>query len=363
MEVSPPRLPAEDDALGPAMPVTEVSQVGEARRWVVQSARRLGFDETAAGRAAIVATEIAGNLVKHAGGGEIVVRMLADGAAKGLEILALDRGPGIDDMAKSLRDGYSTAGSPGTGLGAIDRLSDLFDLYSAPGQGTALLAHLWPTAAAAAGAEEDNRHTEHGAICLPVAGEAAPGDGWEIQHRPRGWRLLVADGLGHGPFARDPSQRAIQAFREAPDDPPVRVLEACHAALQGTRGAAVAVADVNLEDGVVLYAGIGNVAGSLTAAGQAQHLVSFNGIVGQGAMRVREFRYAWTPGSLLVMASDGLGTRWRLDAYPGLTARHPSLIAGVLYRDHGRPRDDVTVVVSREPRAAPGETAAWRAAP
>jgi hypothetical protein len=57
------------------------------------------------------------------------------------------------------------------------------------------------------------------------------------------------------------------------------------------------------------------------------------------------------------MASDGLGTRWRLDAYPGLTARHPSLIAGILYRDHGRPRDDVTVVVSRERRLPAGDAA------
>lgn len=351
----------DDEVLGGAMPVTEASQVGEARRWVVQSSRRLGFDETTAGKVAIVATEMAGNLVKHAGGGEIVVRRLADGAAKGLEILALDSGPGIDDVARSLRDGYSTAGSPGTGLGAIARLSDLFDLWSAPGQGTALLARLWPKAAGAAGPQEDDRPTEHGAVCLAVAGETAPGDGWEIQHRPRGWRLLVADGLGHGPFAREPSLRAIEVFREAPPDvAPVRVLEACHAALQGTRGAAVAVADVDLEGGFVLYAGIGNVAGSVTAAGQAQHLVSFNGIVGQGAMRAREFRYAWAPGALLVMASDGLGTRWRLDAYPGLIARHPSLIAGVLYRDHGRRRDDITVVASRE-RA--GGAAAWRGAP
>jgi hypothetical protein len=78
-----------------------------------------------------------------------------------------------------------------------------------------------------------------------------------------------------------------------------------------------------------------------------------NGTVGQGTLRVREFDYAWSPGSVLVMASDGLGTRWSLDDYPGLAARHPALVAAVLYRDHARGRDDVTVLAVR---ARPEET-------
>jgi anti-sigma regulatory factor (Ser/Thr protein kinase) len=352
----------DGEVLGFAVPVAESSQVGEARRLVVACARRLGFDETAAGKAAILATEMAGNLVKHAGGGEMVVRPLAppaNGAARGLEILALDRGPGIADVAKSLRDGYSTAGSPGTGLGAMARLSDRFDLYSAAGQGTALLSQLWPKAEPRAGAVGAREPTELGAVCLPVAGEEAPGDGWEILHRPGGWRLLVSDGLGHGLLAREPSQRAAEVFRELPADPPAQVLEACHAALHGTRGAAVAMADVDLDAGVVRFAGIGNVTGSILGEGPTQYMVSLNGIVGPGPARFREFTYPWSPGALLVMASDGLSTRWKLDSYPGLAGRHPGLIAGVLYRDHGRPRDDVTVVAVRAaqpPRAAGGES-------
>ena len=63
---------------------------------------------------------------------------------RGVEILALDKGPGIRDLERSLRDGYSTAGGAGTGLGAISRLSSEFDVYSPPGKGTALLARIWP---------------------------------------------------------------------------------------------------------------------------------------------------------------------------------------------------------------------------
>jgi anti-sigma regulatory factor (Ser/Thr protein kinase) len=363
VEVSRSWTPDPGEVVDFAVPVAESSQVGEARRLIGTTARRLGFDETAAGKVAIVATEMAGNLVKHAGGGEIVVRPLQGTtreAVKGLEILALDRGPGIADVSKSLRDGYSTAGSPGTGLGAISRLSDRFDLYSAPDKGTALLSHLWAGGQGPGSARQEGGTPEHGAVCLPVAGETAPGDGWEIQRRPGGFRVLVADGLGHGPLAREPSQRAIGVLRETPfDHSPVRVLEACHDALRGTRGAAVAVADVDLAAGTVRFAGIGNVAASIHGMGPSLHLVSLNGIVGQGTARFREFSYPWTSGDLLVMASDGLSTRWRLESYPGLTARHPSLIAGVLYRDYGRPRDDATVVAAREPlRAAGGGGAA-----
>jgi anti-sigma regulatory factor (Ser/Thr protein kinase) len=335
----------EDAVPQPPLPVTEASQVGEARRLISTSARKLGFDETAAGKVAIVVTEMAGNLVKHAGGGEIVVRALRSGGIDGLEILALDRGPGMADLAAARRDGYSTAGSPGTGLGAIARLSDLFDVYSAPGQGTALVAQLWAAPLPRNGVIPGS---EWGSVCLPVRGEEAPGDGVDIRLRPGGWRLLVADGLGHGPFAREAAQRAIAVSRNDPGGPPARVLEACHDALRSTRGAAVAVADVDFEAKTVRFAGVGNITGVIEAAGRNQHLVSFNGIIGQGMAKIREFSYPWSAGALLIMASDGLSTRWRLDAYPGLAARHPSLIAGVLYRDFGRPRDDATVAVVRE---------------
>lgn len=328
--------------------------MGEARRLISAAARRLGFDETRAGKVAIVVTEMAGNLVKHAGGGEILVRALRSGETDGLEILALDRGPGMADLPKAQRDGYSTAGTSGTGLGAIARLSDLFEAYSAPGQGTALLSRFW---AAPLSSNGESPRGEWGAVCLPVRGEEASGDGLHIQLRPGGWRLLVADGLGHGPFARDASQRAVAASRENPDGSPARLLEACHEALRSTRGAAVAVADVDLEAKTVCFAGIGNITGVIEAARRGQHLVSLNGIVGQGTAKIREFSYPWPAGALLVMASDGLSTRWRLDAYPGLGVRHPSLIAGVLYRDFGRPRDDATVAVVRE-RHQPGQRAA-----
>src|SRR5688572_12749729 len=113
------------------LPVTDPSQVGEARRRAAALAQRLGFDDTDAGKVAIVVTEAANNLVKHARDGEILLHPLEQDGTAGLEVLALDKGPGLD-LSRCLRDGFSTGGTPGTGLGAIARLSAVFDVHSSP---------------------------------------------------------------------------------------------------------------------------------------------------------------------------------------------------------------------------------------
>jgi len=100
-----------------AVVVTEPSQVGEARRAAVALANLLGFDETEIAKVALVVTETASNLVKHAAGGIVLLTPIESGGVVGVEVLALDRGPGVADLAACLRDGFSTAGTPGTGLG------------------------------------------------------------------------------------------------------------------------------------------------------------------------------------------------------------------------------------------------------
>src|SRR5271155_4019799 len=115
--------------------VTEASQVGEARRAVTALASRLGFNETESGKVALVVTEVANNLVKHARDGVLLLRPLEREQTSGIEILALDKGPGMTDVGRCLQDGFSTAGSPGTGLGAIVRLAAFADIHSIPQAG------------------------------------------------------------------------------------------------------------------------------------------------------------------------------------------------------------------------------------
>lgn len=321
------------------VPLDDASQVGGARRTVAALARRLALDETESGRASILAAEAAANVLRHGGGGELLVRALSRHEGRGLELLALDAGPGIADVGRALADGHSTAGSSGTGLGAMRRLSTVFEVHSAPAQGTAVLMRLHAGPAASASARL-------GVVCVARPDEQECGDVWEFEPRPTGGRLLVADGLGHGPVAREAALLAVQGAARGGESPG-RALEEAHRDARGGRGAAIAVADVDLAAREVRFAGFGNVSAVLVDGGQSRSLVSMNGTVGQGVLRVREFSYPFTPGALLLLFSDGLATHWSLDRYPGLVMRHPSLLAGVLYRDHWRRRDDVTVVALR----------------
>jgi Stage II sporulation protein E (SpoIIE) len=261
--------------------------------------------------------------------------------------LALDRGPGMADVDRCLTDGFSTAGSPGTGLGAMSRLSGCFEIHSVPGVGTATLARLWQ---GTGHPSPPHSGPEYGAVSLPLAGEEACGDLWAIEEVRGLTLLLVVDGLGHGPQAAEAAREAVRIFGERASLGLVEIVQAAHAALRSTRGAALAVAELDLGRGEVRYAGVGNIAGSILGAGEdrSTSMVSHNGTVGHTIRKVQEFTYPWTPGSLLVMHSDGLATHWQLGRYPGLTSRHPAIVAGTLYRDFRRVRDDVTVVVVRE---------------
>ena len=128
---------------------------------------------------------------------------------------------------------------------------------------------------------------------------------------------------------------------------PGSILAAVHAGLGHTRGAAVSVASYDPAKGIVTFAGIGNVMCGVVGADGTKRTVSLPGTAGHVARRIREFEYPLTADGLFVMCSDGIGTAWVLDPYPGLFGAHPSLIAGVLYRDFTRIRDDATVVVVR----------------
>jgi len=323
--------------------VAETSQIGAARRLAISLAEAQGFNEADVGRVGIAVSEAAANLVKHAGGGDVVVGTIVDSGVRGIEFVAVDRGPGIVNLTQALDDGYSTAGSSGTGLGAIRRQSQLFDIYSTSGLGTVVLGRFF-----ADGAEPSADGMIVGGLAVPVSGEDVCGDAWDVVQRDARTAILVADGLGHGVGAAEASARAVDTFRARLGEPPARVLEWMHEALRPTRGAAVAIADVDRGRGLVHYAGIGNIAATILVDGTMRSLVSHHGTLGHDARKFREFQYPWPNGGLLVMHSDGLVSHWTLERYPGLAMRHPTTVASVLYRDCARGRDDTTVVVARE---------------
>jgi anti-sigma regulatory factor (Ser/Thr protein kinase) len=328
-----------------ALAVTDRSHVSAARLAARRAADSVNFDETDAHRVGIVATELASNLLKHTGalGGSILLRCAATPVPE-IELVALDRGPGMADVAHSLVDGHSTAGSVGAGLGAVQRLADEFDVYSVPGQGTVVWVRLRrnrePTRPA-------GRFTVAG-VSVPMAGEEVCGDAWAMAVDRATLTVMVVDGLGHGIHAADAARAGTRAGLAQPYGSAAETLTAMHQATTHTRGAAAVVARLALQPAGVSVAGVGNCTVAIVGSVQVRRAASLGGILGHGVRQAREYQYPWTDGAMLILHSDGLTSHWSLDGYPGLRRRHPAVLAAVLYRDFQRGRDDVTVVAARE---------------
>jgi anti-sigma regulatory factor (Ser/Thr protein kinase) len=341
--------------------LSDSSDIGHARRGLAELSRSIGMNDTDAGRVALVLTELSTNVLKHAGHGELLVRPLleparpgASGAAdpglrRGVELLALDAGSGIADLGACLGDGYSTAGSPGTGLGALRRNSDSFDIYSSPGAGTIVRATVCEaTPRTEMRAPTLDPRLQIGVVCIALPDQPVCGDAWNATADTGGLNLIVADGLGHGVSAHDASAPAARVLSERPGAAPADLMKAANAALRLTRGAAVGIARIEPDAGAARFAGVGNIAAHLWNNDRHRQFASHNGIVGHAMRKVQTFSLPWGPGDCLILHSDGLGSRWALDAWPGIQGRHPSIIAAALYRDHARRRDDVTVLVARQ---------------
>jgi anti-sigma regulatory factor (Ser/Thr protein kinase) len=328
--------------------VIEEAQVGYARRRVVEICQRLGGDETFCGKAAIVITELARNLVLHGKGGEIVVREVPTATSATLEVLALDRGPGMRHIAECLQDGYSTRGTAGTGFGAIKRLSSRFEVFSQPGLGTVIWVRLLLRKTSSA-----SHVFESSGVSVAVEREEVCGDAWETMERFGVLRAMVVDGLGHGPFAEQASREALAVFRSQASSGVASTLKLIDQALTTTRGAAGAIVEVCPAKGQVTAAGVGNISMRVMRNGESKSFGCDNGTLGTGVRKIREYTCPWVRGSVLVMHSDGIKTHWQKEEYPGLVRRHPGVFAGLLYRDFRRERDDATVIVVRQSENTP----------
>jgi anti-sigma regulatory factor (Ser/Thr protein kinase) len=330
---------------------------GVVRRSVARLAEEIGLPPARAADSAIVVAEVISNLEKHADEGMVLVRAAREGRVAGIELIALDRGPGMADVRRSARDGHSTAGTLGIGLGAIARLATWCDMYSHPGQGTALVVQVWPGPPGS---------TWVAGVSRPLPGEQVCGDGHAARVLDRPDRagaarrqVMVCDGLGHGPLASAAAQAAVNAFHAAPPGGPVDVMEHLHRELRSTRGAAVAVAELDADAGVVRYCGLGNIAGAVVAdpaggtvttrATNVQRMVSLPGIAGHQRRQLRAYEYRLPPDGVVVLHSDGVRDRWQPADYPGLLDRSPHLVAAVLLRDAGLRRDDACVLAARTP--------------
>ncbi|TDB72868.1 SpoIIE family protein phosphatase [Micromonospora sp. KC723] len=330
----------------PAAGVWYRVESGGAASTVRRTAERLGtqvgLTPNRVAELAIVTAELTSNLVKHAQEGMVLVRPVRVEGEAGVELVAVDSGPGMADLTVFARDGHSTTGTLGIGLGAIDRQATWYDAWSWRGKGTVSVVQVWSKDVPAP-------PMWAAGLTRPITGEQVSGDGHAARVVQGRHQVLVCDGLGHGSLAGAAAEAALAAFRAAPAAPPAVVVQHLHQSMAHTRGAAVAVAELD-PAGLLRYAGVGNIAGVVLGPGDGRkHLVSLPGIAGHQRPVIREYDYPFPPEATLVMHSDGVVGRWRIEDYPGLTGRSPLVVAATLLRDAGVRRDDACVLVARSP--------------
>lgn len=330
----------------------EATLPAQARRGAAALARRVGFGTRRVGEIELAVTEVAVNLNKHAVDGALLLRLLETGDSVAVELLAIDHGPGMADVADARRDGMSSAGTLGIGLGVVERMADMFDLHSLPGRGTVLVARFRERADGAGRAAVAGQEPAMVGLTRPLSGEIVCGDAWTVRFadaepgaRDAALLVMLCDGLGHGPLAARASAQAVAAFHRTASADPKELITALHHALAGTRGGAAAVARIEPSERRVSYCGVGNISGFVVADNRRSTLLSAPGIVGHHLPRLRAFDVALPEGAGLVLHSDGLTERWDVGAMPGLFRCSSTVIAAHLLREAAVRRDDASVVV------------------
>jgi anti-sigma regulatory factor (Ser/Thr protein kinase) len=319
--------------------MTDASCVGDARRFCARAVEDWGWSEVDAGNLAIIATELGSNLVRHAVQGELWIA--APAATQEVEIIALDKGPGMADVQRSSQDGVSTgSGSPGTGLGAIRRLAGSFDIHSTPA-GTVCLVRV---RAAGRPAGPPRRW---GAVSLAAPGETVCGDGWAVALHEDRLSAVVADGLGHGPHAAHAADAALDVFAADPFAPIETYVQQAHTGLQTTRGAALFA--MHLDASARLrYAGAGNVMGRIVSGVFDRSMLTQHGTAGVQVRKTEVATLEVPEHAVAVVHSDGIASRWKAQELVPLLQRDPALIAAALLWQQSRGRDDATVLVVKQ---------------
>jgi len=314
------------------------------KKEIHQLAAAAGFSEVRAGKVDIVVAEMASNLIKHAGGGEILVYVEEEAGKEMIELLSIDSGPGMADPQKMTEDGISTANTLGNGLGSMKRLSDQFEIFSIVDWGTIVLSRIYKVEPA------DSKRPAYEVRTLIVAkpGETVSGDGASFVAKPNCLKVFLGDGLGHGKDANAAVQQAIESFERQKEDDPISILRNMHTDVKKTRGLVGTVATYFYKQKSWHICGIGNIATRLQNHVVAKNCMSYNGIIGMNIPNsMKEFTCEHFRGQLLIMCSDGIKTRWDLQKYPGITKYDLSIIAAAIYKDFSRKTDDMSVVITR----------------
>jgi len=314
------------------------------KKEIHRSAGEAGFSEARLNVLDLIVAEMTSNLFKYSDDGEILMGIFSNGGSPYIELISIDNGPGMVNPSRMMQDGMSTGNTLGHGLGSIKRLSDTFELYSQIGWGTIVLSRVYN--------DPEMAKLPSKVLLRPIVvskpGETMSGDGFLFKKTERYLKIMLADGLGHGPEANKAVNEAAAAFRIFPDYSPTETIRFIHQAIKKTRGAVINITGFDFRNRTWSSAGVGNIAARMIGPACFKNHMSYNGIVGHnipGTMSDQEY-----PADLynqIMLCSDGLKTRIDLARYPQMYKYDQTVLAAALYKDHARKTDDMSVVMAK----------------
>ncbi|GGH74426.1 anti-sigma regulatory factor (Ser/Thr protein kinase) [Filimonas zeae] len=328
-----------------AFDVTDRSYLALIKKDIHSLALQVDFTATKVAEIDIVVAELASNLLKYGKEGQLLVKSVSEHNYSGIELISIDKGPGMSDVSRMLEDGVSTGNTLGQGLGAIKRLSDVFQVYTVKGWGTVVLSRIFNKPPA----PHKRMLAEVRSIVVPKPGETFCGDAMCCKYTPHSVSILLGDGLGHGPEAAKVATAAVNAFQECTESSPAEVIRYIHQAVRKTRGLVGTVATFNFTSRSWLVCGVGNISCRIgSSTDQFKNNLSYNGIIGMNIpSTINDQEIAWVPGQQILLYSDGLKSRLELYRNPAIYKHDASILAAALYKDYARQTDDMSVVVGK----------------
>lgn len=315
------------------------------KKEIHQLAVAAGFDEKKVGEIDIVVAEMVSNLVKHAGGGEVWAGIVKIDGIDALELISVDGGVGITDISRMMVDGVSTKNTLGHGLGAMKRLSDVFQMYSLKDWGTVLLIRILkePKPLFMKPLKMEIR-----SLLLPKPGEVECGDGFFYSNNSHHLKLFLGDGLGHGKEAARAVEKAGEAFLNCPETDPAQIIRFINTEVKKTRGLVGTVMVFDWKKAQWHTCGVGNIYTRFISPVQTRNYMPYNGIIGLNVPRSLNVQVIdHENGQVLLAASDGLKSKLDTQKYSSIWRYDLSVLSAALIKDFGRFTDDSSVAACK----------------
>lgn len=304
-----------------------------------------GFSTQRVGEIDIIVAELVSNLVKHGGGGQVMVKLIAEKDNSLLELISIDSGKGMADVNRMMVDGVSTQNTLGQGMGAMKRLSHLFQVYSMKDWGTVTLIRIWKNDPALF---SPTALTQIRSVIVPKPGETHCGDGFFHKVTTDDLSFFLGDGLGHGPEAEKAVTQAGEAFMKCYEKEPTEVIRYINASVRKSRGLVGTVVSLDTKERKWRICGIGNVQTKIAEGIELKNYMAYNGIIGLNVPNtLKSHEMPYENGQQLIMCSDGIKTRWDTFRYQAITRYDLSIFCATLLKDFSRNTDDAAVVACK----------------